>query len=144
MLANHMFCVAMHEWIARSGEMRSSQCVQKTIEPSDVTTKLPCSVLEALVGNSVQQLVGAMCEQPMLFFNFFNLGDSFKSWCLDSMKLFKAFVVCKTHDVVAQGCQTYGPRAKSGPLRGWIRPAGWFCEIKTSLFAWEVYPVILQ
>jgi len=43
-----------------------------------------------------------------------------------------------------QGCQTYGPRAKSGPLRGWIRPAGWFCEIKTSLFAWEVYPVVLQ
>jgi len=30
---------------------------------------------------------------------------------------------------VEQGCQTYGPRAKSGPLRGCIRPAGWFCEI---------------
>jgi len=23
-----------------------------------------------------------------------------------------------------QGCQTYGPRAKTGPLCGWIRPAG--------------------
>jgi len=43
-----------------------------------------------------------------------------------------------------QGCQTYGPRAKSGPLRGWIPPAGWFREIKIFLFAWEVYPVILQ
>jgi len=28
-----------------------------------------------------------------------------------------------------QGCQTYGPRAKTGPLRGWIRPAGWFCKV---------------
>jgi len=43
-----------------------------------------------------------------------------------------------------QGCQTYGPRAKTGPLRGWIRPAGWFCKVKTSLFAWEVYPIILR
>jgi len=47
-------------------------------------------------------------------------------------------------EVVNQGCQTYGPRAKTGPLRGWIRPAGWFCNVKTSLFAWEVYAVILQ
>jgi len=39
---------------------------------------------------------------------------------------------CKS---LEQGCQKYGPRAKSGPLRGWIRPAGSFCEIKTFLFA---------
>ena len=45
---------------------------------------------------------------------------------------------------LVQGCQTYGPWAKTDPLRGWIRPAGWFCKVKTSLFAWEVYPVILQ
>ena len=43
-----------------------------------------------------------------------------------------------------QGCQTYGPRAKTGPLRGLISPTGWFCKVKTSLFAWKVYPVILQ
>ena len=43
-----------------------------------------------------------------------------------------------------QGCQTYGPRAKTGPLRGLISPTGWFCKVKTSSFAWEVYPVILQ
>ena len=36
-----------------------------------------------------------------------------------------------------QGCQTYGPRAKTGPLRGWIGPAGWFCKLKSSLFAWD-------
>jgi len=29
---------------------------------------------------------------------------------------------------LSQGCQTYGPRAKTGPLRGWIRPTGWFCN----------------
>jgi len=34
-----------------------------------------------------------------------------------------------------QGCQTYGPGAKIGSFRGWIRPAGWFCKVKTSLFA---------
>ena len=45
---------------------------------------------------------------------------------------------------LVQGCQTYGLRAKFGPLRGWIRPAGWFCEIKTSLFAWEVYLKIMK
>jgi len=28
-----------------------------------------------------------------------------------------------------QGCQTYGPRAETGPLWGWIRPAGWFCKV---------------
>jgi len=43
-----------------------------------------------------------------------------------------------------QGCLTYGPRAKTGPLRGWIRLAGWFCKVKASLFTWEVYPVILR
>jgi len=32
-------------------------------------------------------------------------------------------------DVLEQGCQTYRPRAKTGPLRGWIRPAGWFCRV---------------
>jgi len=31
-------------------------------------------------------------------------------------------------DGLCQGCQTYGPRAKSGPLRGWIRPAGFFVK----------------
>ena len=41
-----------------------------------------------------------------------------------------------------QGCQTYDQRAKTGPLQGWIRPAGWFCKVKT-LFAWEVYPIVL-
>jgi len=45
---------------------------------------------------------------------------------------------------VVQGCQTYSPRAKTGQLRGWIRPARWFCKVKPSLFAWEVYPVILR
>ena len=40
---------------------------------------------------------------------------------------------------LVQRCQTYDPRAKTGPLRGWIRPAGWFCKVKASLFAWEVY-----
>ena len=43
-----------------------------------------------------------------------------------------------------QGCQSYGLRAKTDPLRGWIQPAGWFCKVKTSLFAWEVYPIILR
>jgi len=47
-------------------------------------------------------------------------------------------------ECLSQGCETYGTRAKSGPLRGWIRPAGWFCKVKTSLFAWEVYPVMLR
>jgi len=36
---------------------------------------------------------------------------------------------------IDQGCQTYGPRAKTGPLRGWIRLEGWFRKGKTSL-AW--------
>jgi len=26
--------------------------------------------------------------------------------------------------ILNQGCQTFGPRGKSGPLRGWILPAG--------------------
>jgi len=47
-------------------------------------------------------------------------------------------------NTLVQGCQTYGPRAKTGPLRGWVRPAGWVFKVKTSLFAWEVYPVILR
>jgi len=27
---------------------------------------------------------------------------------------------------IQQGCQTYSQRDKTGPLRGWIRLAGWF------------------
>jgi len=49
--------------------------------------------------------------------------------------------VCKSAN---QECQTYGPRAKTDPLRDLFRPVEWFCKVKTSLFAWEVYPIILQ
>jgi len=39
-------------------------------------------------------------------------------------KIFFSMSTRRLAESVEQGCQTYSPRAKTGPLSGWIRPAG--------------------
>jgi len=75
-----------------------------------------------------QPTIASMCGDKCFLNLIQNRGDN-RLW-LRFRNYTTIFVLC-----VDQGCQAYGPRVKTGPLRGWIRPAGWFRKEKTS-FAW--------